>query len=191
MSVRLEHTSIQDVLAYIQGHNDQIAAGIWLKAAIALIATVFTDFMFGKVIVFYIYVALACTDFALGYAHARAIGTYDPRRVKYWVRKVLYHGFVVVLCGALAQSAKQTFDITLGVVNFLLFMFSVNEAASIYDKLKIIGMKPIPLIDVLFTLMRRKSVNFLVTAFNDPEAKSLVEKALNLESQAKEKKDED
>lgn len=157
---------------------EQLAEGAWLKAIFATLTAFFIEYLHGDVQVLYIYLGMSAADLHFGRKLAKRLGTYDPRKMKYWLRKQMTHFMLVLIAGALAHQAFRTEGFDFSVVNWVLMFLTYVEAASIEDKLKTLGYPIHPVIHRVFALMRRKAVHDFSKLIDDPELREELEKAL-------------
>lgn len=175
----------EDITAFFLGLRDSIAHyigqlmfGTYTKAGVAVIATIFTDILYGDTAVFGIYMALALVDLLLGILKARVYGTFHAKYLLYWVRKVTTYMMLVLIAGLLCQSLFRASGFTFSAVNWLLFCCSLTEAASIVDNLRKLGCPIHPMIDKLMKVLRKKAAQHITSGLEDPEFRKQVEEAL-------------
>lgn len=158
---------------------EQIVTGAWVKAIAATITAFFLEYLHGDVSVLYIYIGFALVDIILGRFAAKRLGVYDTRKIKYWARKQSTHLFLLIMVGLLSHATLRTSGYDLAAVNWFLLFLTYVEAASIEDKLKILGWPVHPLIHKIFGAMRKKASRDFSVLLNDPDICDELERALS------------
>lgn len=162
-------------------YTEQLMFGGHIKAFLAAVGVFFVEFLKGDVVVFEIYIAFVFFDLLLGIVNAKVYGTYRPKLLCNWMRKVSTHILLIFLFGLLCNSFYLTSGYTISAVNWLLFCISLTELASILDHLRRMGYPIPPIINACLCILRRQASEKLTSGIQDEELRKSVEEALGKE----------
>lgn len=157
---------------------EQLMFGGFIKAVIAAIGTFCVEILFGDVVIFGIFFLFAILDLILGITYAKVKGDYDPYVAFFWVRKALSYIIFAMFVGVLFYSWFRMSGVVVYATNFILFGCTVTEAASVFAKMKKLGMPVPPGMDYVMKLLRNNSAKHITSKINDPEMRAEIEKAL-------------
>lgn len=175
--------NIIDAIVVLQGSvlsfMEQLFYMTHIKTGLAFIAAAFTHWFFGNVIVLYLYLGFVTFDLLVGIVFYTVIKQF--RQIKLWsfFGKLLGCFLSIVILGGLAHALFQVTGLTIGVVNWLLFIFIIVEAASITEKLHVIGVfNHYPVVTRIIKLFRKYTAKKLCDLFESPEMAEEIEQAL-------------
>lgn len=157
---------------------DQVFAGAWIKAAAATVTAIFLDFLHGDPDVLCIYLGFSLLDLILGRFTAKRLGLYDARKIMYWVKKQFTHFFLLAIVGLISHATLRTSGISFAAINWFLLILIYVEAASIEDKISLLGWPVHPIIHKLFGAMRRKAAHDFSVLLDNPSVREEIEQAL-------------
>lgn len=160
-------------------YTEQLLYGAWAKALFAGVAVFFVEFLKGDIAVFNIYVIFIFFDLVLGITRAKMYGTYRPRLVCNWMKKVCTHLLIIFLFGLVCNSLFLTSGFVVPAVNWLLFCLTITECASILDHLRRMGLPIPPIIDATLQVLRRQASDKITLGIQDEGLRKQVEDALS------------
>lgn len=157
--------------------------GFSIKATIAAGLTAFTEYTGGHHVVLLLYLLFTSLDLLLGMAAAVVYGNFCCRKLNRWLRKVCTQLFVVVLFAALLKMLFYTASVEITLTNWLLFIFSIMDFASVMDKLVYIGAPVPPVVHVIMGSVRRRVAHKMSAILSDEDVKERIEKAMEGENE--------
>lgn len=167
-----------ELRVWVTHYVEQLMTGASIKVFFASVLTFFTNVLYGDKVVFMIYLAFALLDLVLGVTKAIVYDSFNPKYLLYWVKKLGTHMLLILLLGLLCNAFFHTSGVTVSFVNWMLFICSTTELASIIWNLKSLGMPVPPVVDVFLKVLRKRASSHIAQCFGDDEMRQEIEKAL-------------
>lgn len=143
---------------------EQILHGFYIKFAASVPLAWLTSAMGVQTSVLVIYLIFMGVDLILGAASAYQRNIYDVRRVRFWFFKLGTHLLILLVFGLVGKVINDTFGFSTGLTGALLFMIIITEAASVVDKLTMLGAPVPPFVKSLLSVLRKNAEAGLNTA---------------------------
>lgn len=159
-------------------YSEQIFTGIHLKLVAVYASTFLLDFLHIDLQILYVYAIFCFFDLFFGRMVAIKLHNYDPRRLGFWVRKQSSHLFYIFMFGLLTHVMGIAPEWRYSPVNLFIFVLVWAEAASIDDKIKILGWPVHPVVHWFFGKIRKKSFYDFSKLVDDPDSRCELERLL-------------
>lgn len=168
----------QTLHEFLMEYWERFMHGFSIKAIIAAGLTAFTEYTGGHHVVLLLYLLFTTLDLLLGMSAAVIYKQFCGKKLNRWLRKVCTQLFVVVLFAALLKMLFYTASVELTLTNWLLFIFSIMDFASVMDKLVYLGAPVPPVVQLMVGSVRKRVAHKVSELLHDEELEHHIEKAL-------------
>jgi phage-related holin len=146
-----------DVGVEIQHHLSRILSGIELKATVASVPALFTTYLGGDWYLAEAWFAFMMLDLVFGVAHGLKTSSFSRARLYGWVVKALTHAGTLLMIGVVTIMLKRLTGYPVPLLDLLVFVLALTEAASILATADKLGLPVHPLVKTLVVKLRRRA----------------------------------